>query len=136
MRQVIEEDVDHRRGVEGEHLAQQQDLQPWRMPSGRRSSDPMPVPNRQRDSTQKRGHGGHHDGAKAQQAGLVNRLGRVHAPLPFTFQGEVDHHDAVLFHDADQQDDADDRHHAQILVKQNERQQRAHAQPKAGWKES
>ena len=105
------------------------------MPSGRRSSDPMPDPYGQRDSAQQRGHGGHHDGAKAQQAGLVDRIGRVQAALPFSFQREVDHHDAVLFHNADQQDDADNRHHAQILVKQDEGEQRAHSGRRQGGKD-
>ena len=32
------------------------------------------------------------------------------------FEREVDHHDAVLFHDADEEDDADDGDHAEVLV--------------------
>ena len=134
LRQVVEENVDHRRGVEGEHLAQEQaaDHGDAQRPAQLR---PDSRSDRQRDSAQQRGHGGHHDGTKAQQAGLVDRIGRVQAPLPFSFQGEVDHHDAVLFHDADEQDDADNCHHAQILVKQNEREQRAHAGRRQGGKD-
>ena len=46
------------------------------MPSGRRSSDPVPGPERQRDAAEQRGHGGHHDGTEAQQARLVDRFVR------------------------------------------------------------
>ena len=36
--------------------------------------------------------------------------------LAFGFEGEVDNHDAVLLHNADEQDDADDGDDAQILA--------------------
>ena len=74
-------------------------------------------------------------GRKRSRLASINRIGRVQAALPLSFQGEVDHHDAVLLHNADQQDDADNRHHAQILVKQNEREQRAHAGRRQGGKD-
>ncbi len=83
------------------------------MPSGRRSSEPRPVPNGQRNAAEQRGHGGHHDGAEAQQAGLVDRFGRVLAVLALGLEREVDDHDAVLLHNADEQDDADDADDAQ-----------------------
>ena len=44
------------------------------MPSGRRSSEPMPVPSASGNAAEQRGHRGHHDRAEAQQAGLVDRL--------------------------------------------------------------
>ena len=47
--------------------------------------------------------------------------------LALRLQREVHDHDAVLLHNADQQDDADDGDHAQILAEEHERQQRAHA---------
>ena len=126
LRQVVKEDVDDRRGVEREHLAQQQaadhaDAQRPAKLGADAGADG------QRDAAQQRGHGGHHDGTEAQQAGFVDGVGGVLAVLAFAFQREVHHHDAVLLHDADEQDDADDGHHAQILVEQHERQQRAHA---------
>ena len=41
------------------------------------------------------------------------------AIFPLSIQGEIDHHDGVLFHNADEQDDADDGDDAQIeAVKQ------------------
>ena len=47
--------------------------------------------------------------------------------LALAFERKVDHHDAVLLHDTDQQNDADNRHHAQILAKNNQREKSAHA---------
>jgi len=41
MADSIEEDVDDRRGVESEHLAEQQ-APTMAMPNGRRSSEPIP----------------------------------------------------------------------------------------------
>ena len=50
------------------------------MPSGRRSSEPMPGPERQRQAAEQRGHRRHHDGPEAQQARLVDRLARATCP--------------------------------------------------------
>ena len=85
------------------------------MPSGRRISEPIPVTEGQRNACQQRRHRGHHDGPEAQQAGVVDGVGRVLSVLPLALQRKVDHHDAVLLHNADQQDDADDGNHAQVL---------------------
>ena len=85
------------------------------------------MPSGQRDAAQQRGHRGHHDGTEAQQAGFVDGFRRVLAVLALGFQCEVDHHDAVFLHDADEQDDADDGHHAEILTEEHEREQRADA---------
>jgi hypothetical protein len=41
----------------------------------------------------------------------MDRLARALALDPFGVEGEIDHHDRVLLHDADQQDDADDADH-------------------------
>ena len=38
----------------------------------------------------------------------------AHALLALGVQREIDHHDAVLLHNADEQDDADQRDHAEI----------------------
>ncbi len=86
------------------------------MPSGRRSSDPVPVPSASGTPAQQRRHGGHHDGPEAQQAGLIDRFARRLAFLALRLQREVDHHDGVLLHDADQQDDADQRDDAEIAA--------------------
>ena len=47
--------------------------------------------------------------------------------LALGFEREIHHHDAVLLHNPDEQDDADDRYHAQILAKQHEGQERAYS---------
>ncbi len=44
------------------------------MPSGRRSSEPMPVPKASGSAPEQRGHGGHQDRAEAQQAGFADRV--------------------------------------------------------------
>ena len=78
------------------------------MPSGWRSSEPVPVPEHQRQRAEHRGHGRHHDRPEAQQAGLIDRLARRLALVALGLEREVDHHDGVLLDDADQQNDADD----------------------------
>ena len=121
----IEEQVDHRRGVERQHLADDQaahDRDAERMPQLR----PGAGAQRQRDAAEQRRHGGHHDRPEAQQAGLVDGLfGRL-AFLALRLQREIDHHDGVLLHDADQQNDADQRDHVEIVVRDQQRQNRAH----------
>ena len=87
------------------------------IPSGRRSSEPAPYPGPGEAPQQSR-HRRHHDRPETQQAGLVDRLLRAFAFLPLGLQGKVDHHDRVLLHNADQQDDADQRDNAE-LVRQN-----------------
>ncbi len=96
----------------------------------------MPIPQRtpqlradagtqhQRQGAEQGGEGRHQDRPKTQQAGLVDRFPRRHALLAFGGQREVDHHDGVLLHDADQQNDADDGDHVQLAARQPQRQQR------------
>ena len=86
-----------------------------------------PDAQRQRNGTEQRRERRHHDRTEAQQAGFIDRVDRRLAFLALRFQREVDHHDGVLLHDTDQQDDADQGHHAQIQVEQHEREDRAHA---------
>ncbi len=115
--QPVEEEIDHRRGVQGQHWLR---IRPptMVMPRGRRSSEPVPVPSASGTAAEQRGHGGHHDGAEAQQAGLVDGVQRRHALFALRVEREIDHHDGVLLHDADQQDDADQRDDAEIIAVQ------------------
>jgi adenylate kinase family enzyme len=64
-------------------------------------------------------------GRKAQQARLLDRFARALALIALRVECEVDHHDRVLLDDADQQDDADDAHHAQVGARDQQREQRA-----------
>src|SRR5580704_6379505 len=94
----IESQVDDRRGVESQQLAEEKstdDGDAERVTELRTGAGG----ECQWQAAEERGHGGHHDGAKAQQASLVDRLlGR----LPFLalrFKREVDHHDGVFLND-------------------------------------
>src|SRR5208337_1146965 len=46
--------------------------------------------------------------------------------------GEVDHHDAVLLDDADQEDRADQRDEAELVAEQHQRRERAEARRRQG----
>ncbi len=64
------------------------------------------------DHRHRREEGGerrHQDRAEAEQAGLVDRVAGRLALLALRLEREIDHHDRVLLHDADQEHDADDR---------------------------
>ncbi len=97
------------------------------MPSGCRNSEPTPRAEGERHRAQQRRHGRHHDGTEAQQAGLIDRLLRRLSLIALGFEREIDHHDGVLLHDADQQNDSDKRDNVKILMEDDQRQNRAHA---------
>jgi len=52
---------------------------------------------------------------------VVDRRARREALLALGVEGEVDHEDRVLLHDADEQDDPDDRDDPQVLAEEHER---------------
>src|SRR5579872_3202564 len=124
-RQPVKPQVNHRRGVKGKQLAEQQaahnrDAQrPAQFRAGAGSQ-------RQRQAAQQRRHGGHHDGTEAEQAGLKNGFLRRLAFAALRFQGEVNHHDGILFHDADQQDNSNQRYDIQVIPGQQQRHNGAH----------
>ncbi len=70
---------------------------------------------------------GHDDGTKTFDAGLADGGVRRHAAFTFRFQCEIDQHDGVLFHDAHEQNDADDAHDAEFGAGDEHGQQRADA---------
>jgi PAS domain-containing protein len=55
------------------------------------------------------------------QASKIESL-RALAFLPFGDQREIDHHDGVFLHDADEQNDPDDGNHVQVDLEQHQRQ--------------
>src|SRR5260370_22772752 len=59
--------------------------------------------NSERERTEKGGHRCHHDRAKTQQTGLVDRFLRSLALFPLSIERKVNHHDRVLLNDPDQQ---------------------------------
>src|SRR2546427_3104616 len=82
---------------------------------------------RQRQSPKQRRHGRHHDGPEAQQAGLINGFVGRQMFASFGFQSEIYHHNSVLLHDTDQQNDSDQRDYAQIQMKELQGEDRAYA---------
>src|SRR5690606_14928239 len=122
--QTVEKQVDHRRGEQGQQLAEQQaanQYQAQRLAQLRAGTGG----EHQRYRTEQRRQGGHQNRPETQQRGAVDRIRRAHALMTLGLQGEVDHHDGVLLDDADQQDDADDGDQAQVIAGQQQRQQRA-----------
>ena len=97
------------------------------MPSGLRSSEPVPVPKASGNAPQMAAHGGHHDGPEAQHAGFKDGVARILTLIALGLQREIDHHDGILLHNADEQDDADDGDHVEINVKEHESQHGADA---------
>ena len=130
-RQAVEQQIDHRGGEQGQHLAEHQTAD---------HADPQRTPQlgadagaqHQRQGAEQGGEGSHQDRPKTQQTGLVDRLPRRHALLALSGQREVDHHDGVFLDDADQQYDADNRDNVQFAPRQPQRQQRAHARRRQG----
>src|SRR5262245_3502890 len=104
--QPVKKDVDHRGGVEREKLADEQSADHG---DAQRTTQlgAKAATQRERKATEQGRHGGHHDGAKTEEARFVNRVGGALAVLAFGFEREIDDHDAVLLDDADEQDDAD-----------------------------
>ena len=88
------------------------------MPSGRRSSEPVPVPSAS----------GRPPSSAAMVVIMIGRkrsrqawwiASRGDMPLvALGLEREVDHHDRVLLHDADQQHDADQRDDARTPIRQ------------------
>ena len=72
-----------------------------------------------------RRHGGHHDGAEPHEARLVDGLDGRQPFVAFGLQREIDHHDGILFDNANQQDDADEGHDAEVCSGQEEGEDRA-----------
>ena len=50
---------------------------------------------------------------------------RIFAVVALLGDGEIHHHDAVLLHEPDEHDDADERIQAQLHLEDEKRQQRA-----------
>src|ERR1051325_2119312 len=107
LRGGVEEEIDHGRRVQREQLAHHQATNerdaewPPQLRSGATTK-------RERQRAEQRRHRRHHDRTKAQQTRLKDRFFRILAMIPLRVEREVDHHDRVLLHDADQKNDADD----------------------------
>src|SRR5579884_2471042 len=62
----------------------------------------------QRERREKSGEGRHHDRTKSKQCRLPDRQSAVSAFLAHRVEREIDHHDRVLLHDPNQENDAND----------------------------
>ena len=82
--------------------------------------------NGDRQRAEQGADGRHHDRPEAEQRGLHDR-GLGIRPLPAPFDREVDHHDGVLLHDADQHDHADHGDDRKVHVEEHQRGQRTDA---------
>ena len=94
------------------------------------------VAERDRHRAEQRRHRRHHDRAEADDAAFVDRLGRRLAVLALGVEREVDLHDRVLLHDADQHDEADERVDVQLVAEQIQRDERAEAGRRQARRES
>jgi hypothetical protein len=121
--QLVQHHEHHRRGVEGEDLAEDQaaddgDAQRLAQLGAVAAADG------ERDRAEERRQGGHQDRPEAQQAGVVDGVAGAFAEAAHALEGDVDHHDGVLLDDADEQDHADHRDQAELGVDGHQRQQR------------
>ena len=95
------------------------------MPSGRRDSDPMPVAIATGSVPTSAAIVVIMIGRKRMCAACTIDSRRRPMLGPFDLEREVDHHDRVLLHDADEKNDADEREHAELHVEDVQREQRA-----------
>src|SRR5258708_6127791 len=122
----VEGRVDHRRGEEREQLRDEQATHDGDT-EGLPQLGAGAVPEGERNSTEERRQGGHHDGPEAQEARPVDRFFRRQALLALRLEREVDHHDGVLLHDADQEDDSNQCNDAELGLHQEKSEKRADA---------
>ena len=123
-RKPVHVKVDHRGGVEREHLADDEAADDGDA-QGAAQLRSIALRDGNGDAAKHSGHGGHHDGPETQQAGLIDGLLGAIILVAFGLNGEIDHQDGVFLDDADQQDDADQGDHRQLGVHHHQRQQGA-----------
>ena len=73
----------------------------------------------------KGGHGCHDDWKKAQSRRLKDRFSCGQTPSALSIQSEIDHHDGVLHHDADNQYTADGGNEREIRMGKQKRKKRS-----------
>ena len=111
--QPVEVEIDHRGGKEGEHL--RKDESAHDADTERHAKfGAHAAAECQGKSAKERRQCGHHDRPEAQQTGLEDGFFSRFALLALGLERKVDHHDGVLLHNADEQDDADQRNHAEF----------------------
>src|SRR6267142_3378415 len=133
-REFVEEDVNDGGGVESENLADQETADHGDAERPAQFGADAGAEG-ERETAEEGGHGGHHDGAEAEEAGFIDGVCRIFAVVAFGVEGEVHHHDAVLFDDADQKDEADDGYDAEIQMEKNQGKESADARGGQGGKD-
>src|SRR5580698_7852142 len=123
---TVEEEIDNRSGEEREHLRDEQTADDGDAERGAELRAGAAA-ECERNSAEERGHRGHHDGTEAQKAGLIDGLFGRHALFALGFESEVDHHDGVLFNDADQKDDSYKRDDREAVAGDEQRENGADA---------
>src|SRR5579862_9716282 len=124
--QVLEGEVNDGRGVKRQRLGKDKAAD-HRDPQGLPQLRTRAHSNRQRDGAEESRRRRHHDGAEPDDARLVDGFLGGQVFLALGFEGEVDHHDGVLLHDAHEENDADEGDQRKLAPRQHEGQQRADA---------
>jgi hypothetical protein len=105
------------------------------IPSGRRSSDPVPMLSTIGSAPNIARHRGHQDRPQTEQRRCPNRLLRRQAFATLGIERHVDHHDRVLLDDADEQDQSDQRDDRELGRSPSSASMRRRLQM-AAWRES
>jgi hypothetical protein len=119
---VFEEEVDHRGGVEGKDLREQQasdDRDAQGLAQFRAGSDP----EGQRDGAEQCRHRGHHDRAEADDAGFVDRLSGLIPSTRSASRAKSIIMMAFFLHDAHQENDADEGDQREVRAREQQRHQ-------------
>src|SRR5580704_11057076 len=113
--------IHHWSSEEGQQLAYEQ-------PADNRDSQ-RPVQLRtssgaqgKRQAAQQRRHRRHHDRSETQDTSIKNRFDGLLPLASFNLKRHVDHHDGVLFHQTNEQNDSNRPNHIQLIVRQKQRQ--------------
>src|SRR3981081_1939019 len=115
---AIHVNVNDRGGEEGEHLAKNQSTDDGDS-KGTAQLRANASAKSKRESAEERGHGGHHNGTEAQQAGLVDGFDGGLAFHALCLHGKVDHQNGIFLDDADQQNDADHSDNAKVQLSES-----------------
>src|SRR5262249_28824183 len=115
---------DNRSRIERQKLAEQQTAD-YRYPERPSELRPDAGSKRKRQTPKKRRHRGHHDRSEPEQTRLVDRGFGCLAVLAFGLERKVDHHDRVLLHDSNQQNNPDEPYDVEFGAADHQRQNRA-----------
>ena len=92
------------------------------MPSGLRSSEPTPMPMASGNPPKSAAMVVIMMGRKRSRHAWIDGFDRRQALVALGLQGEIDHHDGILFHNANEQNDADESDDAEVGSGEQQRQ--------------